>query len=170
MPTMCDRHEDAPEPWCAECQHDAVPVRLRERPAAAQANGRRRAATRDLVPAGIGNVNSFVVRHSAEHMGGVARLPLAERAAEAFACWPCHRALAGTLTHFLYLEDDAVAWVGRISSTRDCVEGDGRTGFDVHAEPDTGLAERLVGQPFQVVRSFMYGWVTDDGTLLDRRT
>jgi len=163
---MCDRH-DVLESWCADCQHAAVPVREREKPTTAQANGQRRVAVGNLQSANIGNVNSFVVRHSAEHMGGLARLPLSERAAEAFASWRCQRGLAATLSHFIYLESDAVAWVGRITGIRECE--DDRMGFDVHLEPDAALAARLTGQPFQVVRSSMYGWVTEDGTLLDRK-
>lgn len=166
MTAMCDRH-DVPESWCAECQHAAVPVHQREKPTSAQANGQRRVATGDLAAPTVTNVNAFVVRHSADFMGGVAQLPLPERAAEAFASWLCKRTLAVNLSHFIYLEDDAVAWIGRITGIHDCE--DGRMGFHVNPETDAALGAKLTGQPFQVVRSWLYGWVTDDGTLLDRK-
>ena len=73
------------------------------------------------------------------------------------------------MSHFIYLEDDAVAWVGRISGIYECGEGDGRTAFDVSPEPDADLVVKRVGEPFQVVRSSMYGSAVDDGALLDRK-
>lgn len=46
---------------------------------------------------------------------------------------------------------------------------DGRMGFHVTLDPGEALVAKLIGQRFQVVRSWLYGWVTEEGDLLDRK-